>query len=108
MLFRSWVTEVRAWRASGLSADAFCKDRGYSASRLYNWSSRLNRANRGQDGQPAVAMARVVRRETAASERTPIVIQVGHARVEVTADSDPDALSVVLRALASVTRDAQS
>jgi hypothetical protein len=53
-------------------------------------------------------MARVMRKaDKPSAKSSPIVVQVGQARVEVTADVDRDALSVVLEALASVPWEAK-
>jgi len=98
-----WATEVAAWRASGKTASEFCKDRGYSATRLYWWSSQLKRSKATPVRRASVQLARVVRKRGASggAERAPIVIEVGRARVEVRADADPAALSLVLQSLAS-------
>jgi hypothetical protein len=32
-----WIEEVRAFRSSGMSRAAFCRDRGYSIGSLNNW-----------------------------------------------------------------------
>ena len=46
-----WSQLIRRWEASGLSADRFAQDRGFSASSLYAWRKRLRteerRAGRG-------------------------------------------------------------
>ena len=98
-----WSARVDAWRSSGLSAQEFCKQRGYSATTLYWWSSQLKRAGaRAEHGQ-RMPLARVVRpTEKRSTKPAPIIVQVGHARVEVTADVDRSTLSLVLKALASV------
>jgi hypothetical protein len=108
-----WTAEVAAWRASGLTARKFCEDRGYSATRLYWWSSQLKRSGSESEGSPprtrSVPMARVVRkRSQPARGRAPIVIQVGNARVEVSGDIDRAALSAVLQTLADTSWGAQS
>ena len=87
-----------------MSASKFCEQRGYSATRLYWWSSQLKREQGAAANDAAVPIARVVRTGSAPvrSRGAPIVIQVGGARVEVSAEVDRDALSVVLQALASI------
>jgi hypothetical protein len=77
-----WVERVSAWRGSGLSAPAFCAGKEFTPSGLRYWSSRLRRE------PPAVAdvrMARVVRSrgEEVPDIDTPIVVEVGGARVAV-------------------------
>jgi transposase len=98
-----WAGEVAAWRTSGLAARQFCEGRGYSATRLYWWSSQLKRME-GATKKKSIPLARVVRRrdgERSGLRGTPIIVQVGQARVEVTADADRAALSIVLEALAA-------
>ena len=105
-----WAAEVAAWRASGMTASKFCEERGYAATRLYWWSSQLKRSEGSTKRKAGVAMARVVRSGAAeaSSPRTPIVIQVGNARVEVTADVDRGVLSTVLQSLADTCWGARS
>jgi hypothetical protein len=106
---QEWATEVAAWRASGLTARKFCEGRDYAATRLYWWSSQLKSSEGSGKRKPAVPMARVVRRGAAqAQPRTPIVIQVGSARVEVPSDADRDTLSAVLQSLADTSWGAGS
>jgi hypothetical protein len=106
-----WAAEVSAWRASGLTARRFCDGRGYSATRLYWWSSQLKRSGpeSSSPGTRSVRVARVVlERSRPAAEAAPIVIQVGGARVEVSGDIDRAALSVVLQTLAQTSWGARS
>jgi transposase len=97
-----WPARVEAWRTSGMSAGEFCKGREYSATTLYWWSSQLKRADaRAQRGQ-RMPLARVVQKaeKRPLAKSSSIVVQIGQARVEVTADVDRNTLSVVLEALA--------
>jgi hypothetical protein len=105
-----WAERVDAWRRSGQRAAEFCKDREYTAKSLQWWSSHL----RHQGPRPAprvagVALARVVRRPPAmqSSLCSPIVVQVGEARVEVASGVDRAALSVVFEALLAATSGAR-
>jgi transposase len=99
-----WPARVAAWRASGMSAQEFCKQRGYSATTLYWWSSQLKRAGVLAQRDEPMPLVRIVRKsETrAAAKSSPIFVHVGNARIEVSADVDRSTLSVVLEALASV------
>ena len=36
-----WIEEVRAFRASGMSRAAFCRERGYSMGSLKNWERHV-------------------------------------------------------------------
>ncbi len=56
-----WAERVRGWRESGASAASFAAGKGFAASTLRWWDSKLTQA-----AKPRVAMARVIRR--AASE----------------------------------------
>lgn len=104
-----WAAEVAAWRASGTPARKFCESRGYSATRLYWWSSQLKRSDGPESGTPALRIARVVReRSRPATARAPIVIQLGNARVEVSGEIDREALLVVLKTLADASHGAAS
>ena len=107
---RDWAAEVEAWRASGLSARQYCEEREYSATTLYWWSSHLKRAGVASEPKKRVRLARVVRKPGArpAPRTAAIIVQIGQARVEVGADADRDALSVVLQALATTALGAQS
>ncbi|MEY2931938.1 MAG: hypothetical protein RL033_2687 [Pseudomonadota bacterium] len=116
-----WGARVSAWRASGVSAKEFCKEQEYSATTLYWWSSRLRRSAESEEqakpSQPnpqvrkvterrprAVQLARVVRAvtTTATASSTPVVVQLGRIRVEVTSGVDRAVLSAVLETLASI------
>src|SRR4051812_14164775 len=109
---RDWAAEVAAWRASGMPARKFCEERGYSATRLYWWSSQLKRSEGATVPKKTVPLARVVRRPDDADrsrhQGAPIIVQVGRARVEVSAGADRAALSVVLDALAATAWGARS
>jgi hypothetical protein len=91
-----WAARVAAWRSSGQTAAAFCSGKEFSPSGLRYWSSRLGRA----EDSGEVRMARVVR---AVPELppipSPIVVEVGCARVAVQRGFDPEALRAVLAVL---------
>jgi hypothetical protein len=93
-----------------MSARQFCKEGGYSVARLYWWSSQLKREISTKPVKATIPIVRVVRRSTSStrSRGAPIVIQVGHARVEVGADADGDALTLVLQTLARSSLGGQS
>jgi hypothetical protein len=93
-----------------MAARKFCEELGYSATRLYWWSSQLKRSEGSPKDNTSVPMARVVRSKAAQNPRpcAPIVIQVGSARVEVPSDADRDTLSAVLQSLADTAWGARS
>ena len=93
-----WQERVAAWRASGLTADAFASGKAFSASTLRWWSSRLKRA-------PTVTFLKLLARPAAAPEPPrDLVIEVGAARVRVVSGFDPSLLAAVVRALAEGVR----
>jgi hypothetical protein len=95
----TWATRVQEWRASGLSAPAFCKDKGFCDSTLRYWASRLRKGQAG--GRAAeVRLARVVRAGARPElGETPIVIEVGGARLGVRRGFDAGTLRTVLDVL---------
>jgi len=94
-----WAKRVAAWRASGVSASAFCADKEYSQKSLWYWSSHLNRAQkatRAGDAAP-VPLARVVTKP--AAPPATIVIEMSDARVHVSGGVDAASLRQVLDAV---------
>lgn len=100
-----WSERVTGWRSSGLTAAKFCAGKGFTEGGLRYWASKLKRAQ-GEAHREGLAegirIARVVRTpmavEVAATE-TPIVIEVGGARVAVRRGFDGEALRDVLAVL---------
>jgi hypothetical protein len=88
-----WSERVRAWRASGQEASAFAAGKGYEASTLRWWASRL-----GREEQP-LRIVPVVPRASSAAAQGDVVVEVGGARVRVTAGFDGALLAEVVRAL---------
>jgi transposase len=105
---KTWAERVEEWRASGLSAEEYCRGRGLSAGTLYRWSSRVRRGGEvARAPGEAVSMARVVRtptRQQVASGHSDggpaaVVVEVEGARVVVPPGVDAGTVEVVLRAL---------
>ncbi len=93
-----WRERVGAWRASGLTAEAFASGKAFSASTLRWWSSRLGRA-------PSVPFLELVPRPAAAPDSPrDLVIEVGAAPVRVAPGFDPTLLAAVVRVLAEGAR----
>ncbi|AUX31277.1 uncharacterized protein SOCE836_034060 [Sorangium cellulosum] len=92
-----WADRVRAWRESGESAEEFARSRGFAASTLHGWSSRLSRAERPR-------FLRLVPKAPAAMSAPELVVEVGGARVRVVAGFDPTLLAEVVRALGGAAR----
>lgn len=119
-----WAERVAAWQASGVSSYAFAEGRGFTAGGLRYWAHRLRRE--GADARPkrSVRLARVLRsaapessagsgamvsvRPTAASasDETPVVLEVGGARVAVRRGFDRVTLAAVLEVVAGLERGA--
>jgi hypothetical protein len=92
-----WAARVESWRRSGESATAFAEGQEFSASALRYWKSRLHRlARAGND----VRIARVVRTGPDATVMdTPIVVELGHARIGIRRGFDAETLRGVLDVL---------
>ena len=89
----TWAKRVAAWRASGLTAAEFSAGRGFAASTLRWWASRLRHAKKA----PQLALARLVARPSMSPARhASIVVELAGARVLVPSDVDREALAVVL------------
>ena len=98
---RIWTARVAEWRASGLSQQAFCRDRSYSSNSLSTWSVRLQKH---ADPQRPVTFARVVTATRASIEPstgTGLVIQVSGIQVMV----EPATNRVLLREVISALRE---
>ncbi len=89
---QKWVERVRAWRASGEEASAFAAGKGFEASTLRWWASRLGR-------EEPVRLVPVVARASSSEVRGDVVVEVGGARVRVTSGFSRELLVQVVRAL---------
>jgi hypothetical protein len=120
----AWEARVAEWRASGLTSEAYCEDKGFSAGALRHWSYRLGQAEREKaqaekSGEVSVRVARVVC--TPASKSGPdasaadvsrpcgvashvLVVEIGAARIAVRPGFDQTTLSMVLETLTAVAR----
>lgn len=103
-----WAARLEAWRASGKSANEFCAEHGYSAKNLVWWSSHFRRQAAPTVKRQRVILARVVRKPREVRQ-TPaaIVVQIGEARIEVTAGADRAVLALVLETLTATKGRAQ-
>jgi len=92
-----WAARVEEWRSSGVSATEFSAGKGFSASGLRYWKSRLRRSGGRRED---VRIARVVRAaHPGGVVDTPIVVELGRARVGVRRGFDAEALRGVLQVL---------
>ncbi|WP_437278068.1 IS66 family insertion sequence element accessory protein TnpA [Sorangium sp. So ce375] len=69
-----WSERVRAWRESGQTAEEFARSRGFAASTLHGWSSRLSRTE-----QPRF-LRLVPKAPAVTSSASELVVEVGGAR----------------------------
>lgn len=93
---------VAACKASGLSPKAFAEREHLSVSTLYQWLAKA----KDSSSRPALRIARVVRRDPAPRETTrptpvatPLVIELGAARIRLSAGFDRNLLAAVVDVL---------
>jgi hypothetical protein len=84
----TWAQRVAEWRASGQTAGEFAAGRGFAASTLRWWSSRLGRQTPG--------WVRVVASKVAPRGAGSVELEVGAVRVHVRAGFDRALLAEVL------------
>lgn len=85
-----WAERVRAWRASGETAERFASGAGYAAGTLRWWSSRLGR-------REAPRFLQLVPKDAVRDPE--VVVEVGGARLRVRAGFDASLLGAVVAAL---------
>lgn len=94
-----WAARVDGWRTSGQTAPVFCKGKDFSAGGLRYWASRLRATGEGAKTKE-VRIARVVRAvQPAPATETPILIELGAARLGVRRGFDAETLRAVLDVL---------
>lgn len=93
----TWAERVRAWRASGQTAWEFAQGRGFEASTLRYWASRLRRD--GLDAPPKTPRVRLLRVTPAPAAAPSLVVAVGAAQIEVRTGFDRALLRDVIDAL---------
>ena len=99
-----WAARVQAWRSSGESAADYARGRGFEASTLRWWSSRIGR---GAVASDVVSKARtpprvrMVRLEAPSTRRAPraLTVRVGVAQVDVQPGFDRALLRELVEAL---------
>ena len=98
-----WTERVAAWRASGLTIAEYADKLGVHPSTLRNWERHTRRqlVPRSDERASSLKMVSLVRKvpltkSAAAVKVAPVVIEIGGARLLVTADADERALSLAL------------
>ncbi len=97
-----WAERVSAWRASGVSAEVFCRGREFAASTLRWYSSRLGKQpeRRARSKGTALALTTMpLRRLPATVREESIVVELGGARIHVPNGVDAETLRLVLASL---------
>ena len=94
-----WKQRVRDWRASGESAERYAVGRGFAASTLKWWASKL----REDHSTPIVRMAQVVRSGTDGHRRGTIVVERldGGVRITIEPGADRETITTVLAIVAA-------
>jgi len=97
----TWRERVASWRASGKTAEQFSAGRGFSASTLRWWSSRLGR--KVATPTPVIRLARLVR-PPAIEEPAPrgaifVELRAVAARITVEPGTDRETLAMVVDVL---------
>jgi transposase len=105
----TWKRRVTEWRASGLTAAEFAAGRDFAPATLSWWAWRLGSGalpeRRAADGpQPGGVIRVVAARPAPAVDESPLVVEIGAARVRVARGVDRDAFETVVAVLASHAR----
>jgi hypothetical protein len=99
---RKWSERVREWEAKGGTAAEYADGRGFEASTLRYWASRLRHPEKYSAGRAKrvrrVRMVRVIPRAVTEREATLDVV-IGEARVVVRTGFDGGLLREVVAAL---------
>jgi hypothetical protein len=100
-----WSARVVAWRRSGLTADEFSRGRGFAASTLRWYSSRLGASVERAEAaaEPKTAMVRL----GAVRSRERVMLEVDGVRVHVPDGVDAATLRTVLDVLFEAREDAR-
>lgn len=96
-----WKQRVASWRASGESAEKFSTGRGYAASTLKWWASKLRSE---AAATPVVRVAQLVRSPAERVGRQGSIIVEGldtRVRITIEPGADRDALALVLDVVGS-------
>ena len=95
-----WSKRVSAWQASGEGAEAFAAKRGWKATTLRWWGSKLRQSAVGGPAGRSVAVhfAKVIARPAAGAAPVEVVLARGRT-VRVSEGFSPDLLRAVVQAL---------
>jgi hypothetical protein len=104
---RRWGERVAEWQASGLTSKAYCEGRPFTAGGLRHWAHRLRKAARVKATslarRRAVRVVRVERVADTTSLAAPggaaLTVEIGGARLAVTAGFDAGTVRAVMEVL---------
>jgi hypothetical protein len=103
-----WTERVAEWKSSGLTSEAYCEGKPFTAGGLRHWAYRLRQTKARKPTAIAVRIARVVPRAVPVATsveppRSPeaVFVEVGALRVAVRPGFDRATLSAVVDVLAS-------
>ena len=94
-----WARQVSAWRASGLSQQAYCAREGLRPSTFGWWRWRLSASRPSADPRPPAPRLVAVRlRQSAVASGFELAL-TGERRLHIPSDFDETALTRLLRVL---------
>lgn len=101
---RSWEQTVAEQAASGLSASAFCRERGVALARFYQWRRRLRGASAGTPAaagaESAAGFVEMLTGRGAGARSSGVALRLGHGlTVAVEPGFDGETLRRVVSAL---------
>jgi hypothetical protein len=88
-----WSGLISEQRSSGISQEAWCRERSLSFNTFCNWRTRLNKQKADTGGWASVSL------DLAATPRNSITVRVGAATIDLTSGFDPQLLRDVVSAL---------
>lgn len=89
---------LEAWKRSGLTLEAFAKQRGIVSQRMRWWRKKLNREERTRDAVPALLPLRVTSEPARRGEPVTVLLRTGHM-LKVSHGFDEDAFARVVALL---------
>ena len=110
---RHWAEQMHSRQDRGLSIREWCREQGIAEKTYYYWQRKLRAAaaehlthKTDSDSQALVpggwALCESTKPAPAADGETTLPIEIGHCRIMVDNDTDPDLLTKVCRVLVSL------
>src|SRR5690349_18424764 len=96
----TWARRVAEWKASGLSSPAFCQGKDFTPGGLRYMAHRLGVGRSSRPQQPRIAKVLRLesprRAEQPSASASPLVVELGAARVVVRPGVDRGTLAIVV------------